>query len=261
MRTRMVRTRRRGGSMKWAVVLLFAAMAVYVRVSLPMLMDMRGNEPDPTVGERVTREVAIEAIDIHLICFGEWGTQSAAQMEAGRYVPRGAAGYVMQEGERFCVIGAMYEDAAQAERVCTQLGAAEGLSCSVKRNRAAEVRMRMTAREGQIEAFVQGEKTMRQTWRALGALSLALDRGEANVQQAHAVLDGHLEKMRSARKALKDAGGTEQEIFVSLDVLLDALTSDLEEMTEERGRMALSAKLKYCGIDAALRQAVWMNGM
>ena len=65
----------------------------------------------------------------------------------------------------------------------------------------------------------------------------------------------------AAQKALKDAGGTGQEIFASLDELLNALTNDLEEMRTESGRMALSAKLKHCGIDTALRHAAWMNGM
>ena len=121
--------------------------------------------------------------------------------------------------------------------------------------------MRITAAEGQIEAFEQAEKTMRQTWRAMGSLALALDRGEATVRQVHAVLDGHLTKLRSARQMLSDSGGTQQEIFASLDAMMSTLESDLEEMLEENGSMALSAALKYCGIDTALRHVAWMEGM
>ena len=261
MRTRMVRMRRRRGSVMWAMVLLCAAMAAYVRVSLPMLSEGRANEIEQTGGTRLTKEVVIEKIDVNLICFGIWGTQSAAQIEAGRYVPRGAAGYILQDGQEFCVIGAMYEDAAQAERVCGQLREAEGLSCTVRRETVAEVKMRMTARQTQIEAFVQGEKTVRQIWRALGGMALALDRGEADVRQAQSVLEGHLEKLRAARQSLNSAGGTEQAVVASLDALMGTMECDLETLQTTSGRMALSAALKYCGIDAALRHGVWMNGM
>ena len=261
MRTRMVRGRRRGGGLRWAAVLLCGAMAVYVRVSLPLLAELGKTENTSLQEIRCTRSVELTAVDVQLICFGKWTEQSTAQIEAGRYVPRGAAGYVLQDGREFLVIGAMYENAVQADRVCTLLRESEGLDCTVRREYAAGLTLRMTAPEGQIEAFERGEAVLREAWRALGPLALALDRKEADRAQALAVVHTHRKRLEDARENLQKAGASGEALFAGLHDLMGTLIIQLEEVEDKNGVMSISAGLKYCSIDAALRQAEWMRAM
>ena len=262
MRTRMVRVRRRPKGMIWAVAFLALSMALYIRVSVPALRDMQAEADDaPEKGERVTREITIGGLEIHLVSFGGYELRNEAKVEAARYVSRGAAGYVL-DSDRLYVIGAGYEEREAAEKVCVQLMASEGMSCAVVSLNAAPVSMRMTAGSEQIEAFLAAEELLRDTAIALGHLAVSIDRGDATAKQAAEVVRTHLTKTEAAQNRL-DAlqGGTKQPLFEQISELLGDMAGQMEEMLKETKAMALSSRLKYCHVDIMVREIELMNGL
>lgn len=245
MRTRLVRVRRRTKTTPWVLMFLMIAMAMYIRVSLLDYAKMQAKEASAGAGERVTREIELKEAEIHLVSFGGYDTQERARIEAARYVPRGAAGYILDD-ERLEVIGAGYASREDAERVCAQLAAEEGITCRVISLESPEVTLRMTAGKEQIGAFVRGEAVLRETAAALGQLAFSVDRGEAGSEQAAAVVGTHLEKVAEAIEALKDAEGTGSELFDWLGGQLESLKEQLTQIRKETRTMMISSRLKHC---------------
>jgi len=263
MRTRMVRVRkRRDTSMAWALVFLFMAMALYIRVSLPTLEKMQAEETSAAGrGGRVMREIVIDGLEVWLVSFGRYDGLSEAKVEAARYVPRGAAGYVL-EGEGYSVVGAGYTSQEDAEKVCGQLNAAEGMDCEAERTYAPPVTLRMTAGSEQITAFLEAERTLRDTAGALGQLAFSVDRGDADAAQAAEVIGTHLKNVESAEKKLREQlADSESGIFGDLLAMLGDMAGQMEEMRQEKGAMAVSSRLKYCHVDFRVREIEWMNGL
>ncbi len=266
MRTRLVRVRRRPRAMWWAVLFLIAAMILYIRVSLPVLRQMRsGEEEEVDTGARVTREVSIDALETHLISFGTYDAVPSAQIEAARYVSRGAAGYVLEASpgeQEKQIIGAGYDDKSEAQAVCAQLHKSEGIAASVVSLSAPQLTMRMTAGSAQIEAFLEAEQAVRSAALAVGQLSFSLDRGEATALQAGNVIKTHNDKVDGALKSLRAQSAQQShEMFEGLERLMEDMLDQMKKMQQETGAMALSSRLKYCYIDARVRQIEWMNDL
>ena len=262
MRTRLVRVRRRGGTVVLAVIMLALAAAVYIRVSLPALREMEAEAADAVSrGERVTREIVIDPLEAHLVSFGGFDEMSGARVEAARYVSRGAAGYVL-ENDRMEVIGAGYDTQEEAEKVCVQLEAAEGIGCSVVSIDSPETVLRMTAGSEQIAAFLKGEQALRSAAGALGQLAFSIDRGEANVKQAFLVIESQLQKTEDAAQELSlQAGESGNRVFSELLTLLEELSAQMEQMLSENSGMALSSRLKYTHVDFRVREIKMLNDM
>lgn len=263
MRTRLVRTRRKTGSATaWVMVFLLVALGTYIKVSLPVLQRMRAEEAAVSgPGERTTKTVEIGPLEAHLVSFGGYHTEAEAQVEAARYVPRGAAGYIL-DGEMLMVIGAAYGEKEQAEKVCAQLSASEGMSCTVVSLETEGVRMRMTAGSEQITAFLTGEAALREAAGGLGRLSFSIDRREATAQQAAEVIATHEKKVSGALETLSElTEGTQSEFFLSLEGMLEEMVAQMKEMQKETGAMALSSRLKYFAVDFLVREIEWLNGL
>lgn len=262
MRTRLVRVRRRGRSMWWAILFLLAALLLYIRVSMPTLGQLResiGQQQSVSTGERVTREITVEALSVYLISFGAYDSAPSAQIEAARYVSRGAAGYVLTTDVRQ-VVGAGYDDREQAQTVCAQLQKREGIAASVIDLSAPQLRVRITAGSEQIAAFLAAEQTMRSAAQALGQLSFALDRQEATALQAGKVIQTHHKKVKDALEGMEaKCAGQSNVLFDPLTEMMRSMLAQMDKMQQETVMMALSSRLKYFYIDARVQQIEWMN--
>jgi len=261
MRTRLVRVRRRPRGVLWAVLFLVISMAAYIRVSAPALerREDGGKEPEPA--ERVSEVIAIEPLSIYLVSFGGYDVMNSAKVEAARYVPRGAAGYVLKK-EKLYVIGAGYERREEAEKACVSLAAQEGLACAVIDVFSPKVEMRMTAGRLQIEAFAEAEKALRSSALALGRLAFSVDQGDASLAQAQEVVQTHLEKITAAKDALEaQAQNTESGLFKGMGDLLDEMVGQMEQMLTAEKRMIISSRLKYLYVDVMVRETGMMNAL
>lgn len=256
----MVRVRRRPGTLVWAVILLAAAMAFYLYALLSGVRRVQTEETGVLFsGERVTREVKIEPLQTYLVSFGGYDVENQAKIEAARYVSRGAAGYIL-DGEQLLVIGAGYGEEEQAEKVCAQLEAEEGMSCRTVSMESPSVSLRMTAGEKQIEAFVLGEQALRSAASALQQLAFSVDRGDATAEQAGEVIETYLEKISGAYERLvQQTEGRNSEIFQSLEEMLADMLDQMKEMLQEGKPLFLSSRLKYCYVDFSVREIEWIN--
>jgi len=261
MRTRLVRVRRKPRGVFWAMVMLAVSMAVYIRVSVPMLREFGREETKTEPGERVTEEVSVEPLGIYLVSFGGYDVMNSAKVEAARYVPRGAAGYILKK-EKLYVIGAGYAEKAEAEKACVYLAAQEGLACAVIEMYCPGVNMRMTAGSAQIEAFLDAEKTLRGCAQTMGQMAFAVDRGEASLSQAQEVVKTQRKKLEAAQKALLEAaGGTDSGVFRGIGTLLEEMLVQTGQMLEDEKTMGLSGRLKYCHIDMTVREIEMLNAL
>ncbi len=261
MRTRLVRVRRKPRGMRWAVFFLMLAMAAYIGAAMPALRKMQAAQTGASMGGRVTRQISLKALEIHMVSFGEYDTAHAARVEAARYVPRGAAGYVMRE-DGLHVIGAGYSSAEEADRVCAQLAAEEGLECRTVSRSVDGVTLRMTAGSEQIAAFLEGEEALRSCADTLGKLSFSIDRGEANASQAAEVIAAQYEKLNDARKKLEElTADDENQLFAGLQEMIGDIAERLKTLSRETGAMALSSGLKYAHVEFRLREIEFMNAL
>lgn len=262
MRTRLVRVRRRPRGILWAIFFLMISMAAYIRVSAPVLREMReeGGEKQEA-GEWVSEVIVIEPLSIYLVSFGGYDVMNSAKVEAARYVPRGAAGYVLKK-EKLYVIGAGYERREEAEKACVSLAAKEGLACAVIDVFSPKVEMRMTAGRLQIEAFAEAEKALRSSALTLGRLAFSADQGDVSLTQAQEVVRTHLEKITSAKDTL-DAQVPEADssLFKEMSTLLDEMISQMEQMLAAEKRMIISSRLKYLYADMMVREIGMMNAL
>ena len=262
MRTRLVRGRRRGSGVRWALIFLMLSMAAYIRVSMPAIRQMRtGGGEKAEAGDRVTEEIVVEQLSIYLVSFGGYDVMNSAKVEAARYVPRGAAGYILKR-EKLYVVGAGYEKRGDAEKACVSLAAQEGLACAVLEATSPQVAMRMTAGRRKIEAFVEAERALREGAGTLGVMGFAVDRGEATAAQAQEVVRTQLNRIREAKAAL-DAQSSQTDIglFSGMAGLMEEMTLQMEEMLEEQKKMGLSGRLKYLYVDMRVREIEMMNAL
>jgi hypothetical protein len=118
----------------------------------------------------------------------------------------------------------------------------------------------MTAGSRQIEAFSQAQQLLRDSAETLMQLAFSLDRGEASAYQAGNIIRTHFQKLSAMCELLgAQYAGREDEVFFRLICMTEDMLAQMEKMQKETGIMALSSRLKYCYIDARVRQIEWMN--
>lgn len=216
----------------------------------------------PVAAEKVTRDISFDAMSLYLVelCRGE--DEGAVRIEAARYVPRGAAGYLYQMDDAFLVIGAGYGDRADAETVAAQLDKAEPLTTQVHEALGEAALLRVTATEGQLKALIEAEQVLRTLSSALQSHAIALDRGEMDAPTLRAAASLEANQARSAMAALTRAAGDRPNSVATalIDQLAD-LTDALDHLSGDTSESALtlSSKVKYSHIDARLRHIAFLN--
>lgn len=190
--------------------------------------------------ERVRTDVVFEGIELHAVRTAVCDSEQAARVEAARFVPRGAAGYVLHR-ETWHVLCSGYETAEDAAAVRDHLQKAEGMSCDMVSLVCDSVRLRVTATKEQTEALVACEKKLRETVALVGALSYAIDGGEASVSQAIGV-------MKSQREAMSEACG--RFLTAAGESLDDAVCRPLAALSEDAVK----------GLNALEGEATSLNG-
>ena len=204
MKTRMVRVRR-AAPVRRLTALLVLALAAFLWVSL------RRGDPVAAIlsardAERVTSDVVFQALSLHAVRTAVCDSEEAARVEAARYAPRGAAGYVLRR-EEWHVLAAGYDTAEEADAVRGRLRAEEGMTCDTVSLVCGPVRIRVTATAEQTAALTGCEKALRETAGLTAALSRAVDGGDTAVSQAIGALKAQRAALEEARTRLVSAAG------------------------------------------------------
>lgn len=275
MRGRVVRVRRRHArSLRLAMALLLISLAAYAfsyaaRWTSPPAETVQaapGAAPQPAmpVLEQITKEVRFEPLGAALVELAEADSAESARIEAARYTRRGAAGYILQDGSAFRVIGALYADEDGANAVAARLRGAEAIDAKVIGASGAASALRVTASPAQIDALTQGEASLRNLTDQMIALGQALDQGRSTSEQAAQQIQLiHAESELRLRALERAVGGDEHPILRGLMALLQQLSEATGDGMTGRNESALSfsAKIKYNSIAMRLRHIGFLNGL
>lgn len=282
MGTRLVRVKRqRPKGVVWAVSAMLIMLAVYLYTATPSMRvgyGPKGDEPVSASGqalaggeaaqateapEQVTQEVQFEALDAYLIQFGAYDAADNARIEAARYVARGAAGYLLEDG-KFRVIGAGYESREEAEKVKAQLEKEEGIDSYVYELKAGSVTLRVTATQPQIDALSAAERTLVEQNRAMGRLAYELDSGAVDAPGARSALGAMADAVRLAREQLAGvAGQTPNQVAAGLIATMAQLEESASQLSMEKNEstLDLSSKIKYNYVEICWSHARYLRGL
>lgn len=240
----------------WRAAMVFLTLSAIVYAATCFLLPRRARENEVWVSEEIT----LAALDMYAVSLGRAETPEEARLMAARYTNRGAAACV----DGTLVLGAGYDDRERAESAAARLLQEEALSCEVAVYSASPVRMRFTARPGQISAFTDLERALREGASSLNELSFSLDRGEAGVSQARQAASAVYERIYLAlaefdRQELSSAG----EAADGLRTLAREFLVNLEAVLNEKSQTALafSGKLKYNYLNVRIAQIYFLQSM
>lgn len=191
--TRMYKRRRkRARVLRVSLLLLLIAAAIILAV---------GRLPEGFVSERIvlptptpvtssfdqnveTREVTLAAETWYAIQTGVFSTEEAALQKADAYTDRGAPGTVVKQGEKWRVFIACYGTEADASAVRTRLETNQKVDTYLYAWKCPELRLRLTAKAGLLDAVEAGFTLLTSTAAALRDTATALDAAQITTQEA-----------------------------------------------------------------------------
>ena len=257
-----VRVRReRPSALSWALALLLTMLCVYL-LTLGLAAAPEASIDSGDDAPRVTEEASFEAAEAHFVALGRFATATEARIEAARYAPRGAAGYVLETADGFLVLGAVYESAAEAGSVAGALRQSEGLACEVHTERADGARLRITAAEADIALVVEAEAGLRALAAETRDLALALDRGETDAGAARTLLSVAASRLEDVLARLRNVPGAQDNpVTARLLAMAEQFRAALFVLSGENteNTLSLSAKIKYNSINITLEHMRYLR--
>ena len=262
MRSKRIRVRHRSArSLRMAVALLFVALGLYV-ASLWLQTGRQTESPPPQNAEMVASERTFPVLGGYFVQLHRARDASTARIEAARHMRRGAAGYVMQDGESYLVIGALYDAKEEAEAVVSRLIEREGIAAEVVARQFGGVKLRVTATQAQIDAFFLGEESLRPLTSRLAELAQQLDQGKIGIEPAARQIGLIHEESALRLHALRDAlGGDEHPLMrrlCALYELMEQATGDAA-LNAAQSPLSFSAKIKYNSISMRLQHLGFLH--
>ena len=245
--------RERPAAAAWVLALLLSALFV--------LLIARGAKTAPESGggadtaARGDYALTFPPLETHLLQFGAYEDALSARIEAARYVPRGAAGYIL-EGSLYRVIAAGYDSREDAEGVCARLREDEGLDAGVYSLSSGAVDLTIRGTQAQAEALLLAETTLRNTAAQLNETAFAFDRGELSERDARNRLAIIASAARQAHDALAQAAEETQSAVIDAFLsLLSGIANETEQLSSENvaGGLSFSGRIKYNYIDVRVR--------
>ncbi|MDO4548740.1 MAG: hypothetical protein Q4D04_11615 [Clostridia bacterium] len=243
---------RREGPGRLAVmsILLITGLVIFILFARPAM-----NAANAPVEERVTNDVTLASESVYLVEIIRSSDEVQARVEAARYVPRGAAGYLLKDGDEYLIIGSGYEEREEAEDVSLKLSAGESLDAVVHLWSQGEARLRITSTESQLSAFINADEIIRSVSRLFRQCSLSLDKGEKQPVEIRAELAAQLTATEQALAELMRAAGENPNAVVGEWIDILSLSRDYLSniyKAEYQTSLYFSSALKYAFIDIRL---------
>lgn len=251
----------------WTLLLVLITLTLYL-LTLAMQKEPVAKQaaaPAVTIGpERVTEDVEISALNAYLIQLGACDSAEEARVEAARYVQRGAAGYLLPQGERQLVIGAGYDTMAEAESVQKRLYEDERLLSEIQALGSPALTLRVTAAPVQVDALREAEAHLREQTAAMGQTAFAIDAGEVDAPTARARFSVGRDKTADVLGRLSAVAGDQPGAVASgLIDLLAQLRDKQSQLSsaEMKTTLSFSSKIKYNYIDLRVRHIAFLNSL
>ncbi len=257
-----VRVRREHPSaLAWALALMLTMLCVYL-LTLGLALAPEAAIDAGDGAPRVTEEVSFGSAEAYFVSLGRFDTATEARIEAARYTPRGAAGYALETADGFLVLGAVYENRAEAESVARALSQSEGLDCGVYEERADGARLRVTAAQEDIALVTGAEALLRDLAGETRDLALQLDRGEMDAGAARTLLNVAAGRLEEALTRLRNVPGAQDNpVTARLLAMTEQFRAALFVLSGEntQNTLSLSAKIKYNSINITLEHMRYLR--
>lgn len=257
-----VRVRRdRPSALSWALALAVTMLAVYLVTLSPRAVSPEAEETGAPAA-RVTRELTLTGLNIYLVDLGVYPDGTAARIAAANLTQRGAAGVTLARDDGFHVIGAYYENEADAARIAQRLSdqeiPAETLTLS-----AESVSLRITAPESDADAIAEADRALRSALVQAGTLALQIDRGETSASQARTLAAVARSELEHAERQLSQvAGAEEQRVCAGLLALMRKTSQGLSGVTKSNAVGAtLSGQLRCVQTNGMLALLAFLEGL
>ena len=257
-----VRVRRdRPSALSWTLALMLTMLCVYL-LTLGLAAAPEAAIDSNSGAPRVTEETSFAAAEAYFVSLGRFETDTEARIEAARYTPRGAAGYVLETADGFLVLGAVYEDRAEAESVARALSQSEGLDCAVYEEHADGARLRVTGAEADIALVTGAEALLRDLAGETRDLALQLDRGETDSGAARTLLSVAASRLEDILSRLRSVSGAQENpVTARLLAMAEQFRASLFVLSGEntQNTLSLSAKIKYNSINITLEHMRYLR--
>ncbi len=240
----------------WTLVMLLTALTLY-------LITEGARAPNPRAVSAPVEQVScqLEPLDLNLLVLSRARDEASARIEAARYMPRGAAGYILPGTGEYLIVGAGYDSADEAARVMQKLEE-EHLTASLAARGSPGLSLRLTGTRAQTDALLNAERALRAQTAVLGETAFSLDAGAIQIAGAREALLSARADARKAREALEQAAGAAvnpaaQGLLSLLFSLEDSATTMLFD--NQPSPLFFSSQMKYNYIDLRLRHIDFIN--
>ncbi|MDO4733605.1 MAG: SPOR domain-containing protein [Bacillota bacterium] len=198
-----------------------------------------------------SRQITVGLKGWHGIQLGIFTSLEAAQSQAESFRARGAAGFLWQDGQRWRVLAAVYEDKQDADAVREQLRDTQQIDSYIFSNEPREATLALTGLKGQldlVEACFQCIGGM--PWE-IQKMSLRLDRQETDAREIAQVLEGLENRLNELLLLLKERFiNPGHSMILQMTSLLEKWRQSVHELAAGQESLALLAgKIKYVGIE------------
>ncbi len=209
-------------------------------------------EPVTVVMDTVTKEITLAERTTYALQMGAYSRQENAQAQSNALKAIGAAGYVLQDGERYRVLASAYKDAESADKVAAQL-LAEGVeSRQLPLTRSKRV-FTVTGTVKQIEAIQNAVEGVDPMIGQLYDAYVAFDKEQQSVSQGIAGLSEIRMDVQRHLTALSEVDSGETAIS-EVNEFYQTVDDGLAELIANDGASvpALSSGIKQLHIQALL---------
>lgn len=211
-------------------------------------------EPVTLVLDTVTREIVLPEQTAYALQMGAYGQQENAQAQANALSDIGAAGYILQDGERYRVLASAYGDEESADKVAAQL-LAEGVeSRKLPLTRAKRV-FSVTGTVSQMESVLDAVEGVDPLIDQLYDAFIAFDKEQQSVSQGIGALEdirmdaqrrlASLAELDGGSGAIADVARFYQTVDEGLSALIANDGASIVELSSGMKRLHIQALLAW----------------
>ena len=209
-----------------------------------------------------TREVTLAEEIWYAIQTGVFSTQEAAIQKADDYTERGAPGTVVKDGEKWRVFIACYGTEADASAVRTRLEQNQKVDTYLYAWKCPELRLRLTAKAGQLDTVEAGFTLLISTAAALRDTATALDAAQLTTQEIATAIDALDSQITLWLDTVRSRfGKSVPDLVKSMQAIADSWSAHYDALKAADSATTLSASLKAEAMGLYDELIAWRNAL
>lgn len=227
----------------WVAPVFAQAEQVSAATAAPAATDT----PKPV--EREETSIDVPAQTCYALQIGVYSSKENAEQQAKSLQQIGAAGYIVQDGDRYRVLAAGYTD----EESCNQVGQQllqEGIESRVYEMPGGTRTLRITATQSQLSALQSAVNGMPTLLAGLYDLAIRFDKETMRIDQGVVSLRSLYSAAMQCRDALADVKSENEPELAGIESFYNAVLSGMDQAMEITEKIPFTANLKYLYLSA-----------